>query len=94
MMGRMTSDDEAEGFGFIQPKNNGQEAIAVEHAGLRDLIVGQQVSFETLIDHAGSARSPSTISRLSGHELTRRHQAALSRKRLFPWNAVDGWPEQ
>jgi cold shock protein len=54
MMGKVKSYDGAEGFGFIQPDDGGQEvfvnAIAVERAGLRRLVQGQKVSFDTFID--------------------------------------------
>lgn len=54
MTGTVKSYDEAEGFGFIQPDDGGQEvfvnALAVERAGLRELVEGQKVSFDTFID--------------------------------------------
>ena len=54
IMGKVKSNDEAEGSGFIQPEDGGREvfvnAIAVERAGLRELIEGQKVSFDTFID--------------------------------------------
>jgi len=54
MTGKVKSYDEAEGFGFIQPDNGGRNvffnALAVERAGLRELVEGQEVSFDTFID--------------------------------------------
>ncbi|PVE21481.1 cold-shock protein [Microvirga sp. KLBC 81] len=54
MTDKVKSYDEAEGFGFIQPDDAGQDvfvnAIAVERAGLSDLVAGQMASFDTFID--------------------------------------------
>lgn len=54
MTGRVTSYDEAEGFGLIQPDDGGHDvfvdAVAVERAGLRELVEGQKVSFDTFVD--------------------------------------------
>ncbi len=54
MTGKVTSYDATEGFGFITPDDGGQivfvNAIAVERAGLRELVEGQEVSFETFLD--------------------------------------------
>jgi cold shock protein len=54
MIGRVRSYDEAEGFGFIQPDDGGHDvfvnAVAVERAGLRELVEGQKVSFDTFVD--------------------------------------------
>lgn len=53
-MGKVKSYDGAESFGFIQPDDGGQEvfvnAIAVERTGLRRLVEGQKVFFDTFID--------------------------------------------
>jgi CspA family cold shock protein len=42
------------GFGFIQPETGGRDVFvhisAVERAGLRELIEGQKVSFELVVD--------------------------------------------
>ncbi len=42
------------GFGFIQPDNGGPDVFvhvsAVERSGLRGLVEGQKVSFETEVD--------------------------------------------
>jgi len=54
MTGKVMPYDEAKGFGFIQPDDGGHDvfvnAVAVERAGLRELVVGQKVSFETFMD--------------------------------------------
>ena len=42
------------GFGFIQPEAGGNDVFvhisAVERAGLRDLVEGQKVSYEMVVD--------------------------------------------
>ncbi len=42
------------GFGFIQPSDGGKDvfvhATALERAGMRDLVEGQKVSFDTAED--------------------------------------------
>jgi cold shock protein len=42
------------GFGFIQPDDGGKDvfvhASALEHAGMRNLVEGQKVSFDTQQD--------------------------------------------
>ena len=42
------------GFGFIQPEAGGQDVFvhisAIERAGLRTLVEGQQVGFELMVD--------------------------------------------
>jgi cold shock protein len=42
------------GFGFIQPDDGGPDVFvhisAVERAGLRDLLDGQKVSFDVVVD--------------------------------------------
>ncbi|WP_046862031.1 cold-shock protein [Microvirga massiliensis] len=46
--------NETKGYGFIQPDNGGKDvfvhATALERAGLRSLVEGQKVSFDTAED--------------------------------------------
>jgi cold shock protein len=46
--------NETKGYGFIQPDNGGKDvfvhATALEHAGLRGLVEGQKVAFDTAED--------------------------------------------
>ena len=46
--------NDQKGFGFIQPDNGGKDvfvhATALERAGLRGLVEGQKVSFDTAED--------------------------------------------
>ena len=46
--------NDMKGFGFIQPDNGGKDvfvhATALERAGLRGLVEGQKVSFDTAED--------------------------------------------
>jgi CspA family cold shock protein len=46
--------NETKGFGFIQPDNGGKDvfvhATALERAGIRGLVEGQKVSFDTAED--------------------------------------------
>ena len=51
------------GFGFIQPDNGGKDvfvhATALERAGIRNLVEGQKVSFDTEQDRrTGKSRPP------------------------------------
>lgn len=59
MTGKVKSYDEAGGFGFIQPDDGGQEVfintLAVERAGLSELVEGQKVSFDTFLDRRSGA---------------------------------------
>jgi cold shock protein len=52
--GKVKSYDEIKGFGFIQPDNGGKDVfinvIAIRRAGLRGLLEGQKVSFDTVQD--------------------------------------------
>ncbi|MCB8819307.1 cold-shock protein [Microvirga rosea] len=54
IIGKVKSYDEAEGLGLIQPDHGGQavlvNGIAIQRAGLCDLVEGQRVSFETVRD--------------------------------------------
>ena len=47
--------NEMKGFGFIQPTDGGKDvfvhATALERAGLRNLVEGQNVTFDTAEDH-------------------------------------------
>jgi CspA family cold shock protein len=53
------------GFGFIQPDNGGKDvfvhATALERAGIRGLVEGQKVSFETEEDRRTGKISVSTL---------------------------------
>ncbi len=47
------------GFGFIQPQDGGKDVLvhisAVERAGMRSLVEGQQISFEVQTERGRSA---------------------------------------
>ena len=47
------------GFGFIQPQDGGKDVFvhisAVERAGMRSLVEGQQISFEVQTERGRSA---------------------------------------
>ncbi len=53
------------GFGFIQPDNGGKDvfvhATALERAGIRNLVEGQKVSFETEEDRRTGKTAVSTL---------------------------------
>jgi cold shock protein len=53
------------GFGFIQPDNGGKDvfvhATALERAGIRNLVEGQKVSFETEEDRRTGKIAVSTL---------------------------------
>jgi len=53
------------GFGFIAPENGGNDvfvhATALERAGMRSLVQGQKVSFETQEDRRTGKTAVSTI---------------------------------
>lgn len=53
------------GFGFIQPDNGGKDvfvhATALERAGIRNLVEGQKVSFDTEEDRRSGKISVSNI---------------------------------
>ncbi len=58
--------NDQKGFGFIQPDNGGKDvfvhATALERAGMRSLVEGQKVSFETEEDRRTGKTAVSTIS--------------------------------
>ena len=53
------------GFGFIQPDNGGKDvfvhATALERAGIRNLVEGQKVSFDTEEDRRTGKTAVSTL---------------------------------
>ena len=53
------------GFGFIQPDNGGKDvfvhATALERAGIRNLVEGQKVSFDTEEDRRTGKIAVSTL---------------------------------
>ncbi len=53
------------GFGFIQPDNGGKDvfvhATALERAGIRNLVEGQKVSFETEEDRRTGKTAVSSL---------------------------------
>jgi CspA family cold shock protein len=53
-MGTVKFYNEMKGFGFIQPDNGDKDvfvhATALERAGMRNLVEGQKVSFDTAED--------------------------------------------
>jgi len=53
------------GFGFIQPDAGGADVFvhisAVERAGLRDLVEGQKVSYEVVVDTRRGKSSAESI---------------------------------
>ena len=57
--------NDQKGFGFIQPDNGGKDvfvhATALERAGMRSLVEGQKVSFETEADRRSGKIAVSTI---------------------------------
>jgi CspA family cold shock protein len=57
--------NETKGFGFIAPNDGGKDvfvhATALERAGMRSLVEGQQVSFETEADRRSGKIAVSTI---------------------------------
>jgi CspA family cold shock protein len=58
--------NDQKGFGFIQPDDGGKDvfvhATALERAGMRGLVEGQKVSFETEQDRRTGKTAVSTIS--------------------------------
>jgi cold shock protein len=54
VMGTVKFYNEMKGFGFIQPDNGDKDvfvhATALERAGMRNLVEGQKVSFDTAED--------------------------------------------
>jgi CspA family cold shock protein len=58
--------NDQKGFGFIQPDDGGKDvfvhATALERAGMRGLVEGQKVSFETEPDRRTGKTAVSTIS--------------------------------
>jgi cold shock protein len=57
--------NETKGYGFIQPDNGGKDvfvhATALERAGMRGLVEGQKVSFDTQEDHRTGKIAVGTI---------------------------------
>jgi CspA family cold shock protein len=57
--------NDQKGFGFIQPEDGSKDvfvhATALERAGLRGLVEGQRVSFETETDRRSGKIAVSTI---------------------------------
>ena len=57
--------NDQKGFGFIQPDNGGKDvfvhATALERAGLRGLVEGQKVSFDTAEDRRSGKIAVNTI---------------------------------
>lgn len=57
--------NETKGFGFIAPNDGGKDvfvhATALERAGMRSLVEGQQVTFETEADRRSGKIAVSTI---------------------------------
>ena len=57
--------NDQKGFGFIQPDNGGKDvfvhATALERAGLRGLVEGQKVSFDTQEDRRTGKTAVGTI---------------------------------
>ena len=54
VMGTVKFYNDMKGFGFIQPNDGSKDvfvhATALERAGMRDLVEGQKVSFDTAED--------------------------------------------
>ena len=73
VIGTVKFYNDMKGFGFIQPNDGSKDvfvhATALERSGMRGLVEGQKVSFDTA-KTAAPARSPSTTSR--------RHKAVSS----------------
>ena len=57
--------NDQKGYGFIQPDNGGKDvfvhATALERAGLRGLVEGQKVTFDTQEDRRTGKTAVSTI---------------------------------
>ena len=57
--------NDQKGFGFIAPENGGNDvfvhATALERAGMRSLVEGQKVSFDTQEDRRTGKTAVSTI---------------------------------
>ena len=57
--------NEQKGFGFIAPENGGNDvfvhATALERAGMRNLVEGQKVSFDTEEDRRTGKTAVNTI---------------------------------
>ena len=57
--------NDQKGFGFIQPDNGGKDvfvhATALERAGIRGLVEGQKVSFDTEEDRRSGKTAVSNI---------------------------------
>jgi CspA family cold shock protein len=57
--------NDQKGFGFIQPDNGGKDvfvhATALERAGMRGLVEGQKVAFDTQEDRRTGKTAVSTI---------------------------------
>jgi CspA family cold shock protein len=57
--------NDQKGYGFITPDKGGKDvfvhATALERAGLRGLVEGQKVSYETAVDRRSGKTAVSTI---------------------------------
>ncbi|MDH2312933.1 cold-shock protein [Methylobacterium brachiatum] len=57
--------NETKGFGFIQPDDGGKDVFvhisAVEHAGMRNLIEGQKLSYELETDRRSGKQSAGSL---------------------------------
>ena len=65
VMGTVKFYNDMKGFGFIQPSNGSKDvfvhATALERAGMRSLVEGQKVSFETEADRRSGKIAVSNI---------------------------------
>ena len=65
VMGTVKFYNDMKGFGFIQPNDGSKDvfvhATALERAGLRNLVEGQKVSFDTAEDRRSGKIAVDTI---------------------------------
>jgi CspA family cold shock protein len=93
--------NDQKGFGFIQPDNGGKDvfvhATALERAGIRGLVEGQKVSFDTQEDRRTGKIAVGTAGRTFSLYQYRRNgwvrskrprPRAHRRKRISPWKRV------
>lgn len=64
-LGTVKFYNDQRGFGFIQPEDGGKDvfvhATALERAGIRSLVEGQQVSFDTEVDQRSGKTAVANI---------------------------------
>jgi len=81
--------NDQKGFGFIQPDNGGKDvfvhATALERAGLRGLVEGQKVSFDTAEDRRSGKIA---VNNIQTAEFADRVMAVRAARRSRPLGAA------